>query len=505
MPDTQGVTSFIGNFIKGYMGQMATQQDEKVKNVSALMDMAERYRKIAADPTATEEEYNEAQEMYKGKLQEADKVWNEKGSGLGQIMNILGLSKKGKNGKSPSLPRQLFKEEGGAPAGAQVGPVANATPAAMPRPASMGPEPSIGNENLPAEFRNLPPEFISAPGGQPVVTSTGQPVYGVGPIVGATGGAPPAKPPFIHPVIRAQLQAKALEDAQRLKSRLEEEEKAAEIRNRFSKEDFEWKQTQHEEEIQNAITRYRESPEFAIDDPGTQSRKISFIRDQIPYREPTPRLITKTTRDNEGRLVSQTREVNTPDQPIVSEVPAPYTEHEALVQAMRAEAKAKGVDMTPEQAEAEIGKIRLKGLRLGNEGKSAGLQAQADLHMYRTERQNFITAKNAAGGKMTPAQASTLYRTAIARGDANLQKYYKNKLIIMPQAQKDQITMDFARQYVEGMGGEEGIMNWDELVKIINPAKENVNPESAGRNYLNSGIQTSTKAAPKGKTYTFKK
>jgi hypothetical protein len=162
---------------------------------------------------------------------------------------------------------------------------------------------------------------------------------------------------------------------------------------------------------------------------------------------------------------------------------------------MRAEAKAKGVDMTPEQAEAEIGKIRLKGLRLGNEGKAAGLQAQADLHMYRTERQNFITAKNAAGGKLTPAQALSLHGRALAYGKDRLQKDYKNKLIIMPQAQKDQITMDFARQYVEGMGGEEGIMNWDELVKIINPSKGS-NFQSEINSYRGPGGSTK----PAGKT-----
>jgi len=219
------------------------------------------------------------------------------------------------------------------------------------------------------------------------------------------------------------------------------------------------------------LPRYRESPEFKVDDAETQSRKISFIRDRIPYRDPTPRLITKVTRDSEGRLVSQTRDVNSKDQPVVAEEPVPFTEHESMVQSLIADAKAQGKSMTPEQAEAEIGRIRLKALNLGNQGKSAGLTAAADLHQLRTERQEFLKAKKDAGGKLTQAQALSLHGRAMAYGKDKLQKDYKDKLILMSQAQKDKAAMDFARQYVEGMGGEDGIMDWDELTKIINPNK----------------------------------
>ena len=64
MPDAQGVASFIGEFMKGYMGQMATMEQQKLHKVAGLMEVADQYRRMAED-APSEEVYHSAHENYK--------------------------------------------------------------------------------------------------------------------------------------------------------------------------------------------------------------------------------------------------------------------------------------------------------------------------------------------------------------------------------------------------------------------------------------------------------
>jgi hypothetical protein len=110
MPDAQGYSSFIGNFVNGFMQQTQKAEEEKMAKVSNLMQLAEKYRQHAEDPLISNEEYNGWQLNLTQTMEEADKLMKQSSSMWGPVVKIFGF---GKGKKNPPIPRELFMKSGG--------------------------------------------------------------------------------------------------------------------------------------------------------------------------------------------------------------------------------------------------------------------------------------------------------------------------------------------------------------------------------------------------------
>lgn len=476
MPDAQGVASFIGEFMKGYMGQVAQMESEKVRKVQGLMEVADQYRKMAEE-SPTEEGYHSAQENYQKQIAEANKLMNEKVSGIGQIMSLFGFGKKGKNGQAAAIPREWFQR----PAqGADAAPAQPSTPAAMPRPAALGPEPPVDDSNLPANFRGMQ-QFMGS-GGSPISSPGGAP------------GAPPAEKPAAPTNEYAGLpwmkqQMLRIQDAQRARERkdaLSLETEKAEINRRFGREDFTWQQSQKQAETDRKIQAYKDSPEYKTDSEDERSRKISFIRDQIPYREPTTKTSTTITRNSTGQLVRRTTDLRTKE--VINEEPYYQPSDEPIVQAIIQEAASKGVTMTPEQAEAELGKRRLQGMDLTNKAKGLGIANQAALLAARKLRTEM--AQKAKAGNLTVKDAIGLAKAATSYGKSIVMS--RPEAAGMDEDQLNQEAMPIAKKWIEEVG-----ISWNKVQSLISGKPETTAQQEA-MGYKGPQAQSGTPAARPG-------
>lgn len=109
MPDAQGVTSFIGSFMKGYMGGVQQAQAQKMANVKYLTDIAQNYQKTAENPDISEKARSYAAQQYTKFTLDADKEFNRKIGPWSSIAQLFGWGKKNKDGSMGSIPLEYFK------------------------------------------------------------------------------------------------------------------------------------------------------------------------------------------------------------------------------------------------------------------------------------------------------------------------------------------------------------------------------------------------------------
>jgi hypothetical protein len=480
MPDAQGVSSVVGEFLKGYMGQTAQEEQKKVEKVRGILDIADRYRRIAEDPDASDVEYNHAQEQYQTFLGMADKEFNRSTSGLGSIMKIFGFGKKGKNGTTPSMPRQWFQKppEKGAPTVA----------AAMPRPGFMGPEPTIPREeDMPAEFRGIPRQmYASVPG-------TAAPA----PIAPVANPAPPDQYAGMSPRLVRRAQFADIQADKNQQRQIEAAKQTAEINKQNQQDVYNWQQQQRQALIKDQLDAYRARPEYGTD-PEADRRMEDYIQFGIQPRQESLRTKTEIVRNEANQLVRRTTDLRNGE--TISEDPYANANDEPLIQAIIENHRAKGETVTPDQALAELGQVRLRGLTLTNTGKEAGIQAQAALTKSRQQRTQFLKDKENNGGTLTPSQAASLYKAAKASAISR----FKAEVSEMDQLQMNQATKNamiarFEKEYVEGGSGQEGIMAWDEMIKLVNPnAAPPKTPEEKAKAFIQSmvGAQKNNPSAP---------
>jgi hypothetical protein len=467
MPDKQGVSSFIGNFLNGYMGKVAQLEQEKTQNVKGMLEMADRFRQAAEDPLSSPEAAYGYRSLYQQKLSEADKEHNRSTSGLGSIMKIFGFGKKGKDGSTPDMPAEWFTRPAGnapqqtpsaMPAEWFTRPAGNApqeTPKAMPQPGWMN-NGGRSQEDLPANFRNLP-EWASA-GVPPTPLTPGAPASTPGtPATPLTPPAAPDKYAGLSPVVALQQKIADLNAAREQSNRLDTEGKVADLQQTHSRENATWAADQAKQATADRVKAYETSAEYPTDTPEMRSRKISFIRDQIPYREPTQKTKTTLGFDETGHPAYITKDLSSDE--VISTTPAPASAEESMVQSIMHSKK-----FTRDQAEAELGKIRIEGLRLGNESKEGSIEAIAALKDARETRTKILKEKQSSGGKFTPIQLEGIRKAAKSSALAKL-KADPMALLRMSAAEKDQKLMQYEREYVEGTPGQEGIMKYEDLIK----------------------------------------
>ena len=460
MPDAQGVSSFIGEFMKGYMGQVSQMEQDKVRKVSSLMDVAEQYRKLAEGAT-TEESYFSAQEVYRQKIEEADKLMNQKVSGIGSIMKMLGFGKKGKGGEAAMIPREWmqrpqFGDQSAIGQQEQQGP-GEALPAPMQ---GAGVPAETPPEIPPAGEQPQPPQQLAAPAAQPGPDYSGLPW-----------------------VMQNKLRIEDVRAAQKRDEDLETKRKESEIGRTASREEYAWQREQRRKEAEDLIEQYQNSPEWTSHSQDERTRIVAHIRLGIPYREPATRTSTSITRNPSGQLVRRTVDLRTNE--VLNEEPYYQPANEPLIQAIIAEAAEKGISMTPDQAEAELGRRRLEGIDLTNQAKVKGLESQEELIKARRTK-NEIAEKIAKGEGITMAQAISLHRSALSYGST------------MARAQVDAITrsedenhaaaLEIARKFVEETG-----LTWDKLQSIIS-GKPEVDPLEEAMGYTRPDSGTSKKS-----------
>lgn len=473
MPDAQGTASFIGEFLKGYMGQAAELQDQKMKKVAGILDMADQYHRMAQDATL-EETYNEAQTNYQTKVAEADKVWNQKSGNLGSIMKIFGFGKKGPDGNMPVLPRGAFQSQG-----APIGPVA-----AMPRSESLGPAPP------PTDVPNAGGEFQPGSLGYLALQQSKAPAPGTPAQVGPVANAHAPAQPWVHPLLRNQMEMRRMEREQDQEWQLKNQEKIGEIQRRFSREDFDWKQGQTQAETDRKVQAYKDSPQYQQDSPDEQTSVLNYLQFGIPIKPQQMRIKSEIVRNENNQLVNRTTDLVTGK--VVQEEPYQNTSDEPYLQAIIQSGRAN----TPEEARAILGQARLDSLNLGNQAKKGSIANQASLIEARNERTKYLALKKAGGGKLTAAQAVGLYKAAQSHGLAML-KLKGIDVLVMPKEQLQIEINKYAQPYVEGTDALEGLMKWEELRQLAGMEPGRTPQQNAvgfGQGIINKQNQTATPA-----------
>jgi uncharacterized protein YdhG (YjbR/CyaY superfamily) len=454
MPDAQGTASVIGEFLKGYMAETARMEQKKYADLARTLSIAEKYEKMASDPTIDKAEQDHWKQFQIKALADADKIMNRKSSGLGQIMKLFGFGKKQQNGSVATPPSEWYQ------------PIdSNKTPAPMPRPGFMGPEPQIDAPNTPAEFRFPMSQYINAPGG------------GTAPVAPVATATKPPDDPYagMNRIMAYNERVKDLESRRNLQNAIEVATRTGEISQRFANERADAEQARRQEEIQRQLTAYRSNPSYG-QDPTFDRQMESIIQFGQAPREPALRTKTEIVPNAANQLVRRTTDLNTGT--VISEEPYANPNDEPMIQALIDSGNAR----TREEAVAKLGQIRLTGLDLANKGKTASIANQEELRKYREERTKILADKKSNNGTMTTAQAIALYEKAQNYGRAMLRTTATDiDLMEMPEDEKTAKIAAYARQYVEGTEGQEGIMRWDDLLRIANPNGRN--PEEEARGY----------------------
>ena len=445
MPDAQGTASFIGEFLKGYMGETARREQQKYQELSGVLSVAEKYRAMAEDPKISKEENDHWRQLHTQTLSEADKIMNRKSSGIGSILKIFGFGKKQANGSVVTPPGEWYQAQGGEP------------PAGGEAPAAQSPLPD--EMNMPANFRGIPPElYLGTPGSGSA---------SVAPVAAASA---PSEDKYanMNPIMAYNERLKDIETERRRQDAIATATETGTISQRFQRENSDWERTQKQAEIDRKVAAYKESPQYDAATEAERNRVLNDIQFDLPYREPQMRLKTEIARNEEtGELVRRTTDLASNQ--VVSEEPYYNPADEPTIQAIIAQAEAEGKTMTPEEARVELGKVRLRGLNLSNQGRAGSIASQAITRQAATDRARILHEKANNGGVLTPAQAIGVHRSAMSYGRQMLAADPTNS-ITMTEAQKQQFINEHARQYVEGGQGQEGIMPWGELIRIMNPA-----------------------------------
>lgn len=313
--------------------------------------------------------------------------------------------------------------------------------------------------NMPAEFRGIPQEFY-----------LGTPEAGSASVAPVAAASAPAEDKYanMNPIMAYNERLKDIETERRRRDAIATATETGRISQQFQRENSDWERAQKQAEIDRKVAVYKESPQYEAATEAERNRVLNDIQFGLPYREPQMRLKTEIVRNEEtGELVRRTTDLASNQ--IVSEEPYFNPADEPTIQAIIAQAEAEGRTMTPEEARVELGKVRLRGLNLSNQGRAGSIASQAITRQAATDRARILHDKANNGGVLTPAQAIGVHRAAMSYGRQMLAADPTNS-ITMTEAQKQQFINEHARQYVEGGQGQEGIMSWGELIRIMNPA-----------------------------------
>ena len=443
MPDTQGTTSFVGSFLQGYMGHMDNAEHEKLQKVAGLMDIADRYRRMAEDPDASDEIYSHAQEQYQQKLSEADKVMNQKGSGLGAIMGIFGLGKKSKDGQpAPALPRTLFQKPTGE-SDAGSGP---SNPAPMSRPPALGFLPPSDDQDLPAEFRGIPPSVYMAAGAQ-------------------SGGTPPSAPaaaakpdPYagLSHAMKFHMRAQEIQGKMEQARQLDTARQQAVMQQGMNRDQYTWQQQQDIAARNAKVEAYKASDEYKLASPEEQRRALDYLQFGMPFKDPSMRLKTEVVPNEKGELVNRTTDLASNQ--VINETPYSVKSDEPLIQGIISADKAKGITTSRQDAQAKLGQIRLQGLNLGNQSKSSGIANQASLIQARQVRMDAVAKSKS--GSLSTKDAIGLAKAAITYGKSIVMS--RPGGVGMDDDAVSAADMPLARKWVEEVG-----ISWDKLQSLI--------------------------------------
>jgi hypothetical protein len=414
MPDAQGTASFIGEFLKGYMGQTAQAELQKLQKVQGLISISEKYRQQAEDPDLSKEEHDHWKQLHTQTLMEADKTMNQKSSGLGSIMKALGFGKKQANGSTATPTSDMYRGTG--------------TPASMPRPESQGPAPA--DTNAPAEF--MGPNSLGTFQQQQTPPDVQQ--GGLGSVMNAqapaTQAAPaaPATDPYagIGYLTAQRMKADELKRKQDNADAIDLYRQQEDLRSQKTRSDYTWQQSQTQAGRDAAVEKYKASPEFKTDSQDEQSRVIRNLQYGLPYREPTQRLKTERVPDANGNLVERTIDLNDNNK-VVNEVPYTNTTDEPYIQAIINQGLAQGKNISRKDAEAQLGSIRLKSLNLTNQGKESSLANQASMIEARKERD--AAAKKAKSEGLSQKEALSIWDKAMAQGKSIVTSRMGGKMV----------------------------------------------------------------------------
>jgi hypothetical protein len=492
MADSQGTSSFVGSFLNGYMGQMANQQQQKLKKVSDLMDIAERYRRMAEDPAASDEVYSHAQEQMQGILDEAHKTMNAKNNGLGTIMSLFGFGK-GKGGQGPNqIPRALFQPTsvpGTQPGGGampypmtQPGETSGAmSPRPMPQPGVTPIATAPQDDSVPAEFRGMPlSAFMNQPGSSAPasIAPVAQPTPSQYDMTGLSHMA------------KMNLRQQQVAGQMGLDQQGAAERQRADINQEYSHRNYVYQRQQQEAQTAKDLAVFRSNPNYGKDPEYDRSMESHIQYGYVP-KEPTP--ITKQAPDWENEEPVTNIYSNGK---VVSTMPRTLP-HDAQLQAIKSEFAAKGITLSTKQADVEYGKRLNTEMQLNENLKNISIEARKQGETLRGLRINALQDKANNAGKMTPQMAEALMKGARAAGAAELARAISERtkesgaLRNMTMAQRTQWIEDYAKQQTSD------IAPWDELTRTVNPAKPVApTPKQEEKNFrsLIPGASTATPA-----------
>jgi hypothetical protein len=430
MPDAQGTTSFIAEFVKGYMGQMQALEQKRIQDLQNTMTVAENYRKLAEDPNTSPEVHDHYKQLHIETMGEFEKQRNTKVGGLGQVMKLLGFGKKQANGSVATPPSHLYRS---GPGGAQT---------AEPPPSASA------DYSIPSELSENPPEINQAPGIPPAGT-----------------GTPDNKYAGLNEVAIRQLHMADLKRQQEQESSLDTARKTAVINRQFGREDSAWQQEQNQKNIADRLAAYKASPQYGKD-KDEDRRMENYIQFQTPYRESTVRTQTKIVPDANGHLVTRTIDLN--DGKVITEEPYSSPADEPLIQALMT-----NNHLSREQAVAEIGNKRLEALDLTNKGKKQGIEAQTQMIELRNLRTEAL--KKAKAGGLTTKDAIGLAKAATTYGKSVVMS--RPESAGMSDEELNAAAMVQAQKWVEEVG-----LSWQKVQSLIN-GQPQLSPQEEAHGY----------------------
>lgn len=485
MADAQGTATVIGEFLKGYMGETARLEKKKYEDLSTAMGMAEKFEKLASDPSIDENQRKQWSEYHVQAIADANKIWKQKNDGLGSIMKLFGFGKKQPNGGIAAPPLDYYKRTDGG----------GGVPAAMVRPSSLGPAPADDSGNAPPEFMGPGSlgYFQQQQLGAPAPGSPGT----VAPV--ANSSAPPDKYAGMNKVMAYQQRTKDLDAARGIQNSVDIATATGRVTQGFDRENYFWKEQEVQRANKEKLSAYRASPSYGKDPEYDKQVETALIAGVQPKQQ-TPYRRTYQTYDRAGNPVLQTTE----DGRVIDEIPARGMANEAQIRAIVADEAKKGNQISYKQAEEIYGKGLLDRSELDKKAKQQSMENQASIARYRQEKIDVLKAKKANGGALTTAQAISLHRAAMGYGRSMLAMDSINALT-MSDAEKQAFVNNHARQYVEGGAGQEGVMKWDDLMKVVNPSRQVAPPQQKGASFFDNQVKKSSTSTSPAKPFALPK
>ncbi len=455
MPDAQGTSSFIGGFLQGFMRQSAQAEDEKLRKVAGMMQIADHHRKMAENPDIDEAIRKDAERSYTKYVQDADKLMNQKVSGLGALMSIFGIGKKGKDGQPAPIPSELFQPQR-VPTNYPAEPSAGGL-SSIPYFLDNNP-PGVSSPNADPGFTPRPAPF-SAP--QPVASTTGTELLSYRTPVDTLPGystviAPPPVDRFagMNAIAAQNLMRQEAENKLKLENAIATARATGEVSQGFARENAKWQSDFQRQQNLKSMNEFLNGPIARQMDPELRTQVATHIGYGITPPNQTPRI--KETSEDGMRVI---RDLNSGK--VLHQYPEPETasERAAVKDYMLA-----NPGWTEEQARTALAKTRVEARTTANEAKDLALQRTRLLNEYTQSRMKWQNETKA--GKLDIAKAKSLHQEAMNWGLRNFN--LDSRRFGATKEQADAIKAQYAREYIEGNASQPGVgVTWEQLNAII--------------------------------------